>query len=182
MYTGGTLIKHASMPGNASVPNGVPGLSLPANNGTTPVNYYVYAILKKTPATAACRPFAEKVYTVLPLPSFVMDSIPACTGETTYKVNLKINSAGSYNVFVASGVSSVGNGAIPTGISQTLINITGGGQVTVLTLNVNAPNIIVVENTNGCNQFLAAPKASFKSCTTPCVPVCVPSTFKVLKK
>jgi len=166
MYSGGTLIEEVKPISNTvGAPNGIPGLQLPANNGTTPVKYYVYAILK-TPLTSSpnCFPFAEKIYTVLPLPKFEMDSISACTGDTTYMVNLSITPAGTFTVYVASGISSIGNGPIPTGISQTLTNIQGGGQLTALTLKTTGNYFIVIQDPNGCATVGIAPKPSFKAC------------------
>lgn len=166
MYTGGTLIGEVKPVGTTvGAPNGIPGLQLPPNNGTVPVKYYVYAVLATPPTSSPnCFPYAEKVYTVLPLPKFEMDSIPACTGDTTYTVNLSITPAGSFTVYVASGISSIGNGPIPTGISQTLTNIPGGGQLTALTLKTTGNYFIVIKDANGCAIVGTAPKPSFKAC------------------
>ncbi len=166
MYTGGTLIEEVTPQGPiVGAPNGIPGLQLPANTSTTPVQYYVYAVLKTPPTSSPnCFPYAEKVYTVLPLPKFEMDSIPACTGDTTYMVNLSITPVGTFTVYVASGISSIGNGPIPTGISQTLTNIQGGGQLTALTLKTTGNYFIVIQDANGCATVGVAPKPSFKAC------------------
>jgi|GEM_PF-1708362 len=166
MYTGGTLIEEVK-PQNfqVSIPNGLPGLQLPANTGTVPIKYYVYAILSNPPTNVAnCFPFAEKVYTILPLPKFEMDSIPACTGDNTYTVNLKILSSGTFKVTVATGIASIGNGPIPIDISQTLTGVAGGGQVTSIKLQTTGGAIIFVEDANGCTSALPAPQPSFKAC------------------
>jgi uncharacterized repeat protein (TIGR01451 family) len=166
MYTGGTLIEEVKPINNTvGAPNGIPGLQLPANNGTTPVKYYVYAVLKTPPTSSPnCFPYAEKVYTILPLPKFEMDSIPTCTGDTTYTVNLSIAATGTFTVYVASGVASIGNGPIPTGVTQTLTNVQGGGQVKALILKTTGDNFIIVRDANGCASVGVAPKPSFKLC------------------
>lgn len=166
MYTGGTLIEEVKPINNTvGAPNGIPGLQLPANNGTTPVKYYVYAVLKTPPTSSPnCFPYAEKVYTILPLPKFEMDSIPTCTGDTTYTVNLSIAAAGTYTVYVANGVASIGNGPIPTGVTQTITNVQGGNQVKTLTLKTTGDNFIIVQDANGCASVGVAPKPSFKPC------------------
>jgi len=52
MYTGGTLIEEVKPQSNTvGAPNGLPGLQLPANNGTTSMNIYVYALLKNPPTS-----------------------------------------------------------------------------------------------------------------------------------
>ncbi|MFN8345780.1 MAG: collagen-binding domain-containing protein [Spirosomataceae bacterium] len=166
MYSGGTLIEEVKPVGPiVGAPNGTPGLQLPANNGTVPVKYYVYAVLKTPPTSSPnCFPYAEKVYTVLPLPKFEMDSIPACTGDTSYTVNLSIATSGTFKVYVASGVASIGNGPIPTGVSQTLTNVPGGGQITALTLKTTGNSFIIVQDANGCATAGVAPAPSFKDC------------------
>lgn len=166
MYSGGTLLEEVK-PQNffASAPNGVPGLNLPVNNGTAPVKYYMYAILSVPPTSEPnCFPFAEKVYTVLPLPKFELDSIPACTGDTTYTVTLKISSQGTFKVTVATGLASIGNGPIPVGVTQTITGVAGGGQVASLQLKTTGGNIIFVQDANGCTSALPAPQPSFKAC------------------
>ncbi|WP_428662649.1 hypothetical protein [Runella sp.] len=166
MYLGGTLIEEIKpFSSTVGVPNGQPGLQLPANTTGAPIKYYVYAIFK-TPPTGSpnCFPFAEKVYTVLPLPKFELDSIPACTGDTTYTVNLKITSAGNFTVYVAGSFATIGNGPIPGNVSQTLTTIQGGGQITALKISTTGNHYIIVKDANGCASVLAAPVPSFKPC------------------
>jgi choice-of-anchor A domain-containing protein/uncharacterized repeat protein (TIGR01451 family) len=182
MYTGGTLLGEVKPQGGmASIPNGLPGLQLPVNNGTTPVKYYLYAVLKTPPTNAAnCFPNAEKVYTVLPLPKFEMDSIPACTGDTTYTVNLSISSPGTFTVYVGDGVSTIGNGPIPTGVTQTISNVQGGGQVKALTLKTTGGNVIVVKDANGCASLGVAPQPSFVNCESNCPTLTIADTGDTL--
>lgn len=166
MYSGGILLEEVKPTnGVASIPNGLPGLVLPSNSGTVPVNYYVYAILKNLPTSVPnCAPYAEKIYTILPLPQFSLDSILACTGDTTYRVNLRISGAGLFEVVVATGFSSIGNGPVPTGIKQTLTNVGGNNQLTVLNLSTSGGHVIFVKNANSCASILPAPAPSFQNC------------------
>ena len=140
--------------------------TFPSNNGTSPVKYYVYALLKTPPTSAPnCRPFAEKVYTVLPLPQFTLTTTDACTGDTTYKVNLTISSPGLFTVTIGTGgISTVGNGPIVNSLKQTLNNVPGGGQVTVLTLKATDIIDVVIYDTKGCGTAGPAPKPVFKPC------------------
>jgi hypothetical protein len=50
------------------------------------------------------------------------------------------------------------------GITQTLANVQGGGQVKALTLKTTGDNFIVVQDANGCATVGVAPKPSFKPC------------------
>lgn len=167
MYTGGTLIQEIKPTGNVvSAPNGFPGLQLPANTTGLPVTIYVYAILKTPPAGIPnCLPYAEKIYTILPLPKVELDSIPACTGDTVYTVNLSIIPAGSFTVYVAGSIATIGNGPLPGNVSQTINNVQGGGQVTALRISTSGPHFIIVKDANGCASVAAVPAPSFKPCT-----------------
>ena len=139
--------------------------TFPTNSGTAPVKYYVYALLKTPPTSANCRPFVEKIYTVLPLPQFTLTSTDACTGDTTYKVNLTISSVGNFTVTVGTGgISTIGNGVSVNTVTQTLNNVPGGGQVTILTLKTTSDYFVVVEDSKGCNTAAPAPKPTFKPC------------------
>lgn len=166
MYNGGTLIEEVKPTGTTvGAPNGLPGLQLPDNTTGSPVNIYVYAILKTPPtSTPNCLPFAEKIYTILPLPKFELDSIPACIGDTSYTVNLSITPAGSFTVYVAGSIASIGNGPIPGNVSQTINNVQGGGNVTALKISTTGPHFIIIKDANGCASAAIAPAPSFKSC------------------
>ncbi|WP_192579011.1 SdrD B-like domain-containing protein [Fibrisoma limi] len=65
-YSGGTSLGTATPSGGtASISN----VAFPANTGTTPVTYYVYAILNPTPGAVDCRPQDDILITVRPLPA-----------------------------------------------------------------------------------------------------------------
>lgn len=166
MYTGGTLIEvvQPSSNGDVGAPNGLPGLQLPANNGDSPVNYYVYAILDN-PKDAACRPFAEKIYTVLPLPKSTATTVPVCRTATKYTVKLNISSPGTYKVEVGTAVSTVGNGFNVSGVFLTL-NAVQGGKDTTLTFDVAGNKIPVITNlATGCNSIGTIPEAILQDCS-----------------
>ena len=164
MYTGGTLIQ-VSLPssdGVAGAPNGLPGLQLPANNGNAPVDYYVYAILN-APTVANCRPFAEKVYTVLPLPAYTITAIPVCKPATKYKVKLNISSPGTYKLEVGTGLSTIGSGFNVDGIFLT-IDAIPSGKDTVLTFDVAGDKFFAVTKVGGCNKAGLLPAAILQDC------------------
>ena len=81
MYSGGTSLGDATaVAGTASLSN----VSFPANNTTSPITYYTYAILNPTPTATSCRPFQEIEITVYP--HFMAGSdgnTEFCEGETT---------------------------------------------------------------------------------------------------
>lgn len=166
-YTGGTLMATIKpQPDSvAALDQGLPGLlssRFPVNTGNGPITYYVYAIQKSFTAGTACPPpSAFRTYTLNPVPQFTLDSIPACIGDTIYKVNVNITSSGTFKVIVATGITSIGNGPNPTGVLQTIDNVTGSTQ---LTLKTTGDVFIFVQNANGCISLKAAPKASLKTC------------------
>gem|GEM_PF-1257973 len=64
-YSGGTTLGTATPVSNvASLTN----VAFPANTGTTPITYYVYAVLNPTPGPLDCRPLDDILITVRPLP------------------------------------------------------------------------------------------------------------------
>ncbi|QJW91212.1 hypothetical protein HNV11_18440 [Spirosoma taeanense] len=64
-YSGGTSLTTVTPEnGTASVTN----VTFPANTGSTPVVYYVYALLNPAPTADGCRPVQEIQVTVKPLP------------------------------------------------------------------------------------------------------------------
>ncbi|MEZ4903762.1 MAG: hypothetical protein R2822_19405 [Spirosomataceae bacterium] len=166
-YTGGILMAtlKPEADSTATLDNGLPGLlssRFPVNTGNTPLTYYVYAIQKSFIAGAACPPpSAVKTYTLNPVPAFTLDSIPACVGDTVYKVNVNILTAGSFRVIVATGIASIGNGPIPTGIIQTVENVSG---MTPITLKTTGDFAVFVQDTKGCTGFKSSPKTFIQIC------------------
>ncbi|TDB61164.1 collagen-binding domain-containing protein [Arundinibacter roseus] len=154
VYSGGELIETLTpIDSLVSWPIGLPGSQFPANSGTTPVTYYMYLIADDTTALpTGCRPFAEKRYTVLPLPKFTMSTEPVCVDSTTYTVTLTIQTSGTFNVVLANGLSSIGNGPIPQGILQEANDITGNGGTVSFTLPLaDSSAVILVTNVaTGC--------------------------------
>jgi uncharacterized repeat protein (TIGR01451 family) len=154
MYTGGTVLNPSvSSNGNAQWPVGQPGSQFPANNGTTPVNYYVYAILKNLPADANCRPFVVKVYTVLPLPVFTAAAQPVCEGSNTFDVKVTIQTQGTFKITLARGFASIGNGPIPQDIIKTQTGAAGNVATTTLSVPISDTTgvVVIVQNeATGC--------------------------------
>lgn len=154
MYSGGTVLNgSASNNGTAQWPVGLPGSQFPANNGTTPVNYYVYAILTNTPTDANCRPFVEKVYTVLPLPKFTAAAQPVCEGSNTFDVKVTIQTAGTFKITLARGIGSIGNGPIPQDVITTQTGAAGNGATTTLSVPISDTTgvvVIVQDEATGC--------------------------------
>ncbi|TAF96455.1 MAG: DUF11 domain-containing protein [Cytophagia bacterium] len=169
-YVGGTLIA-MRLPASDSIAtlgDNLPGFGrqlLPANTGTTPVTYYVYAILKNFPTNTTCViPAALKTYTLNPLPKFTTEAVEACQGDSTFKVNVRITSSGSFKIVVATGITTAGSGSNPQGILQTINNASGSGAVTQLTLKTTGDFIIFVTDAKGCTETGSAPKPTFKVC------------------
>jgi choice-of-anchor A domain-containing protein/uncharacterized repeat protein (TIGR01451 family) len=171
-YTGGTLIT-TQKPDADSVAfwgttlggGGIRGDSFPINNTSAPVTYYVYALLKSPVFGTACAPpSALKTYTLNPLPQIELDSVPACVGDTSYKINVKILSAGTFTIKVGTGLSSVGNGLNIEGQTQAINNAAGGGAVTQITLSTTGDFVVLVEDAKGCAQAASVPKPTFKPC------------------
>ncbi len=164
MYTGGTLIQVSQPSSNGSVgaPNGLPGLQLPANNGSAPVDYYIYAILD-APTLANCRPFAEKIYTVSPLPTYTVAAIPVCNPATRYRVRLRINSPGTYKVEVGTRLSTVDGGFMVGGTFLTLGAIPAGKD-TILTLDVAGDKFFAITKDGGCMNGGSVPAAILQDC------------------
>lgn len=172
-YTGGTLM--ATVLANpsdsiATLDNGLPGLlsnRFPLNNTNAPITYYVYAI-RKTPVvgTACPPPFVGLTYTFNPVPKFELDSIPACIGDTTFKVNVTITSPGTFKIIVGKGVVSIGNGPNPVDVLETITNVAGNGATTQIKLKTIGSFLIFVEDAKGCKSVLTAPKPSFKECNS----------------
>lgn len=154
MYTGGTVLNPSfSGNGTAQWPVGQPGSQFPANNGTTPVNYYVYAILKNLPADANCRPFVVKVYTVLPLPKFTAAAQPVCEGSNTFDVKVTIQTPGTFKITLARGFATIGNGPIPQDIIKTQTGAAGNGATTTLSVPISDTTgvvVIVQDEATGC--------------------------------
>lgn len=154
MYTGGTtLMSMKAVNGAIQWPVGQPGSQFPANNGTTPVNYYVYAILANAPNDTTCRPFVEKIYTVLPLPKFTASAEPVCEGNNTFDLKVRIQSAGTFKITLARELTTVGNGPIPQDIITSQGGAAGNGATTTLGISVadTAGVVVVVEDeVTGC--------------------------------
>jgi uncharacterized repeat protein (TIGR01451 family) len=154
MYSGGTVLNPSlSSNGTAQWPVGQPGSQFPANNGTVPVNYYVYAVLKNLPTDANCRPFVEKVYTVLPLPKFTAVAQPVCEGSNTFDVKVTIQTAGTFKITLARGIGSIGNGPIPQDVIKIQTAAAGNGATTTLSVPIADTTgviIIVQDEATGC--------------------------------
>lgn len=154
MYTGGTVLTSVKAVNSAAQwPIGQLGSQFPANTGTAPVNYYVYAILTNAPDDTTCRPFAEKIYTVLPLPKFTASAEPLCEGSSTFDVKVTIQSAGTFKITLARGLATVGNGPIPQDIITSQAGAAGNGATTTLSISVadTAGVVVVVEDeATGC--------------------------------
>lgn len=182
MYTGGTaLTSMKAVNGSAQWPVGQPGSQFPANSGTTPINYYLYAILANAPNDTTCRPFVEKIYTVLPLPKFTASAQPVCEGSSTFDVKVTIQSAGTFKITLARGLATVGNGPIPQDIITFQGGAAGNGAATTLSISVadTAGVVVVVEDeATGCadagisGKAVLTKKPQWKVTTAP---VCSPN-------
>ena len=71
MYTGGTLLTGGTVTASGGIATYIWNSSDFINAGTTPITYYVYAILNPD-LGAACQPFQEIQIVVNPLPSFTL--------------------------------------------------------------------------------------------------------------
>lgn len=154
MYTGGTTLSSMkAVNGTAQWPIGQPGSQFPTNTGTTPVKYYVYAILANTPNDTTCRPFVEKIYTVLPLPTFTATASPVCEGNSTFDVKVTIPTAGTFKITLARGIATIGNGPIPQDVISTQTGAAGNGVTTTISVPIadTAGVVIVVQDeATGC--------------------------------
>jgi uncharacterized repeat protein (TIGR01451 family) len=168
MYTGGTVLNgSASSNGTAQWPIGVPGSNFPANNGTTPVNYYVYAILKNLPTDVNCRPFVVKVYTILPLPKFTAVAQPACIGDRTFDLKVTIQTAGTFKITLARQVASIGNGPLPSNIISTLSGAAGNGATTTISVPIADSTgffVVVQDEATGCASVGNSGKPGIQDC------------------
>ncbi len=164
VYSGGTLLETVTPTDSiASWPNGIPGSQFPANNGTTPVNYYVYAITADTAGLPAnCRPFGQKRYTILPLPTFTQITEPICRDLTTYTTQINLP-AGTFTVTLARGIGSIGNGPIPQNILQTKTGVTGSATF-ILPLADSTTVVIVRNELTGCATANPVVKPRFTDC------------------
>ena len=164
VYTGGTLLETVTPSDSiASWPNGIPGSQFPANTGTSPVNYYVYAISADTTGLPAnCRPFGQKVYTVLPLPKFTVSTEPICADSTTYttKVNLP---AGTFTLTVARGLQTIGNGPVPQDIIETRSGVSGSTTFTLAVAD-SAAAVVIRDEATGCATSGGVAKPVFVDC------------------
>ena len=79
MYTGGTALDTIPVTNDTAR---ITNASFPLNATTSPVTYYVYAILHPTPSSADCRPYQEIQVTVNPQPTFTGRDTVICNGET----------------------------------------------------------------------------------------------------
>jgi uncharacterized repeat protein (TIGR01451 family) len=169
VYSGGTLLDTVTPSDSvAGWPIGIPGSQFPANNGSAPVTYYVYAISADTSQLpAGCRPFALKTYLVLPLPTFTQTTAPVCVDSTSYRTTVSIPTAGTYRIVVARGVSSVGNGPIPQDIITEISGVAGNGPGTSISLAVADSNatVIVYDQITGCARALPVIKPNRIACT-----------------
>jgi hypothetical protein len=154
VYSGGVEVTPSSFSnGTAQWPVGQPGSQFPANNGTTPVNYYVYAILSTTPTDPQCRPFAEKIYTILPLPTFAATAQPACTYDQSFVLNVNIATAGTYTVVFARNLTTVGNGPVPVDVISTQSGVPGAA-ITPFNVPIAEANgffVFITNEATGCS-------------------------------
>ncbi len=169
VYTGGTLLDTVTPTDSiAGWPNGLPGSQFPANNGPTPVKYYVYAITADTVGLAAnCRPFALKQYTILPLPAFTQTTPPVCSDSTTYKVTVNLP-AGTFTVVLARSFGTIGNGPIPQDVIQTVSGASGSAMLTLAVAD-SAAAVIILDELTGCASLAPVVNPSFIPCTIQCV-------------
>lgn len=166
VYSGGTLLASA-VPADslASWPNGLPGSQFPANNGTTPINYYVYAISADTTGLPLnCRPFGEKRYTILPLPSVSQSTVPVCQDSTRYTVNINLP-AGTYTLTLARSIGSVGNGPVPQDVIQTINSATSTAALTLAVAD-SAAMLIITNELTGCASAVAIINPRFIVCSS----------------
>ncbi len=75
IYSSGTSIDTVAVATNTAT---VTNVALPANNGTTDVTYYIYAIAYPTPGPTDCRPYAEIPVVVHPIPELTDTTIVLC--------------------------------------------------------------------------------------------------------
>ncbi len=154
VYAGGVVLGEGTPTNGVLVlPQGIPGLSLPQNNGTTPVTYYIYARLKTPSADPNCRPSGEAQVTVLPSPQLSVTSLQTCSSSTTRQVVLSVAGSGTYVAAFGTGVNAVSCGLRNVTGQVASLTITGGTATTV-TLPVDFVGGVLVSNlTTGCQTL-----------------------------
>lgn len=164
VYAGGTLLDTVTPTDSiASWPNGLPGSQFPANAGTSPVNYYVYAIsADTTKLPTGCRPFSGRTFTVLPLPKVTQSTVPVCSDSTTYQAKITLP-AGTYTVTLARTISTIGNGPIPGDIIKKVTGVSGS---TTFSLSVadSAAVVVVQDESTGCASAIPVTNPTIVSC------------------
>ena len=143
-------------------PSGIPGSQFPANTGTTPFTYYIYAVaVDQEGQSPNCLP-PSKEYTILPLPAITQSTEPVCADSTTYTATLNLP-AGTYTVTLARQVISIGNGPVPQDIIETRSGLTGSGVFSLAVADSSA--VFVVQNeVTGCASASPVIDPAFVEC------------------
>lgn len=133
MYTGGIILGTGIFSGTvAPYTATLDNISLPANTGTAPISYFVYAIINVNDPDAdpGCRPSREIVVRVNPIPSVTGTPLnqTVCAGSLTTSISFTGGLAGTIyrwtndNTAIALGNAGVGN--VPAFTAGNTTNVT----------------------------------------------------------
>jgi hypothetical protein len=162
-YTGGTTIASITAINGTASPQFIEGYPFPTNTGTTPVVYYVYAILDN-PTSTTCRPVAGGTVTVLPDPVVSVVTPAICAGSSTRSVSFSIGSGSTYRIEFVGGFSLVPCGLFtPFNITHSYTTVAGGSLYAVSLPASLTSAVLVTNETTGCQSIATVNPAS----TTP---------------
>ncbi|MBK8562976.1 MAG: hypothetical protein IPN76_06400 [Saprospiraceae bacterium] len=146
MYTGGTTIGTVTPAGGAAPYTGTYTFSTSdfPNATTSPITYYVYAIMASPSSDPTCRPFQEIEVVVNPKPTATAASLEVC--ENTL--------GGGQGTFTLSGANTTvlgGQTGMTVTYHPTLLDANNDANALPNSYTANAGNVFVrVENAQGC--------------------------------
>ena len=131
-------------------------VAFPANSGSTPITYYVYAIGQPAPADNTCRPYEEIVVIINPLPSIVGRDTAICNGQTVDLSTLitgTVLSTLEYGTTFGTygGSNSVSPSSTTTYFVRDSVDASGCVDTAMITVTVNALPSILGRDTAICN-------------------------------
>lgn len=166
VYTGGIVLGTATpTSGSATLTN----VALPTNTGTTPITYYIYALVATTPNSPDCYPSAVATVIVRPIPvgtATTSGTITCAASATVLGSSSLTGSTFAWNG--PGGFSSTAQSFTTTTPGTYTLVVTANGcsdptaETTVVTQNVTTPQGVAASNTGplNCTNITATVSAS----------------------